>query len=246
MKRFFSICALGCLLSIPLPAASKVGGKQTPQTTVSQQKGLFDVVYTGNEWFFYVPDSLLSREFLVTVRYASTPANTNQYGGELVNEQTVYFQKAPENKLLLRSRLLVNTADSVDAINKAIVISNTDPIIGSFKIESVERNRYKIKVGSFFLEDNPAIGVTQQIKRSMGLQVLLGTSSFIESIKSFPMNTEIRMVKTWMSSQSNNHAAASTGKVTLGLNVSFVLLPKVPMQRRLFDPRVGYFADSFT
>lgn len=246
MKRFFSICALGCLLSIPLPAASKVGGKQTPQTTVSQQKGLFDVVYTGNEWFFYVPDSLLSREFLVTVRYASTPANTNQYGGELVNEQTVYFQKASGNKLLLRSRLLVNTADSVDAINKAIVISNTDPIIGSFKIESVERNRYKIKVGSFFLEDNPAIGVTQQIKRSMGLQVLLGTSSFIESIKSFPMNTEIRMVKTWMSSQSNNHAAASTGKVTLGLNVSFVLLPKVPMQRRLFDPRVGYFADSFT
>lgn len=246
MKRFFSICALGCLLSIPLPAASKVGGKQTPQTTVSQQKGLFDVVYTGNEWFFYVPDSLLSREFLVTVRYASTPANTNQYGGELVNEQTVYFQKAPGNKLLLRSRLLVNTADSVDAINKAIVISNTDPIIGSFKIESVERNRYKIKVGSFFLEDNPAIGVTQQVKRSMGLQVLLGASSFIESIKSFPMNTEIRMVKTWMSSQSNNYAAASTGKVTLGLNVSFVLLPKVPMQRRLFDPRVGYFADSFT
>lgn len=246
MKRFFSICALGCLLSIPLSATSKVGGKQTPQTTVSQQKGLFDVVYTGNEWFFYVPDSLLSREFLVTVRYASTPANTNQYGGELVNEQTVYFQKAPGNKLLLRSRLLVNTADSVDAINKAIVISNTDPIIGSFKIESVERNRYKIKVGSFFLEDNPAIGVTQQIKRSMGLQVLLGTSSFIESIKSFPMNTEIRMVKTWMSSQSNNYAAASTGKVTLGLNVSFVLLPKVPMQRRLFDPRVGYFADSFT
>lgn len=246
MKRFFSICALGCLLSIPLPAASKVGGKQTPQTTVSQQKGLFDVVYTGNEWFFYVPDSLLSREFLVTVRYASTPANTNQYGGELVNEQTVYFQKAPGNKLLLRSRLLVNTADSVDAINKAIVISNTDPIIGSFKIESVERNRYKIKVGSFFLEDNPAIGVTQQVKRSMGLQVLLGVSSFIESIKSFPMNTEIRMVKTWMSSQSNNYAAASTGKVTLGLNVSFVLLPKVPMQRRLFDPRVGYFADSFT
>lgn len=246
MKKFFSICALGCLLSIPLPAASKVGGKQTPQTTVSQQKGLFDVVYTGNEWFFYVPDSLLSREFLVTVRYASTPANTNQYGGELVNEQTVYFQKAPGNKLLLRSRLLVNTADSVDAINKAIVISNTDPIIGSFKIESVERNRYKIKVGSFFLEDNPAIGVTQQVKRSMGLQVLLGASSFIESIKSFPMNTEIRMVKTWMSSQSNNYAAASTGKITLGLNVSFVLLPKVSMQRRLFDPRVGYFADSFT
>lgn len=246
MKKFFSICALGCLLSIPLSATSKVGGKQAPQTTVSLQKGLFDVAHTGNDWFFYIPDSLLSREFLVTVRFSSTPANVNKYGGELVNEQTVYFQKAPDNKLLLRSRLLVNAADSVDAINKAIVISNVDPIIGAFKIEAVENKRYKIKVGSFFLEDNPAIGVTSQDKRSMGLQVLLGQSSFIESIKSFPMNTEVRMVKTWMSTQSNSYAAALTGKVTLGLNVSFVLLPKVPMPRRLFDPRVGYFADSFT
>lgn len=246
MNRLFTACLLGCLLSLPTPAFSSASEKQKPQSTVSLQKGLFDVAHTGSDWYFYVPDSLLSREFLVTVRFASTPANTSKYGGELVNEQTVYFQKAPENKLLLRSRLLVNTADSVDAINKAIVISNEDPIIGSFKIESVEKNRYKIKVGNFFLEDNPAIGVTPYIKRSMGLQALLQASSFIESIKSFPMNTEIRMVKTWMSTQSNSYAAALTGKVTLGLNVSFVLLPKVPMQRRLFDPRVGYFADSFT
>lgn len=60
------------------------------------------------------------------------------------------------------------------------------------------------------------------------------------------MNTEIRTVKTWASSTTANASAAFTGKVTVGLNTSFVLLPKVPMQRRLFDPRVGYFTDDFT
>jgi ribosomal protein S18 acetylase RimI-like enzyme len=37
-----------------------------------------------------------------------------------------------------------------------------------------------------------------------------------------------------------------TGAVTLELNNSFVLLPKTPMRKRLFDPRVGYFASEYT
>lgn len=246
MKRLILLFMIGCMLCTPATARKKNVQKQLPKVSAVTQKGMFDVTKTGTDWFFAVPDTLLNREFLVTVRYTSTPANTGMYGGELANQQTVYFQKVTDDKLLLRSRLLINTADSVDAINRAIVISNEDPIIGSFKIEGKERGKYKIKVSNFFLEDNTAMGVTPRVKQEMGLQALLAASSYIESVKTFPMNTEVRTVKTWMSSQRNNYAAALTGKVTLGLNVSFVLLPKNPMKRRLFDPRVGYFTDDFT
>ena len=41
-------------------------------------------------------------------------------------------------------------------------------------------------------------------------------------------------------------AAAQTGAVTLGLNTSFVMLPKIPMRKRLWDERVGYFTDRVT
>lgn len=41
-------------------------------------------------------------------------------------------------------------------------------------------------------------------------------------------------------------AAQNAGAITLELNTSILLLPKVPMNRRLFDSRVGYFADNFT
>ena len=157
----------------------------------------------------------------------------------------MYFEKSPNDQLLLRSELLMNTADSLDAVNRAILISNSNPIIGAFKIESHAKSLYKIKVSAFFQEDNAAIGLNQMAKKRFGLGMMLPSMSYIESIKTFPINTEVRTVKTWTSTQNNTYAGYETGKVTIGLNVSFILLPKIPMQRRLFDPRVGYFSDSF-
>lgn len=250
MKKIsFAVLGLLLLLCVPCDARSKKSSGKSAATRPAAEKsvtqtGLFTVVKTGADWFFEIPDSLVGRRFLTTVRYTSTPALTDTYGGELANEQTVYWQVAPENRLLLRSELLVNVADSVDAINRAIVISNENPIIGAFGIESHKDGKYRIKVTSFFNEDNPAMGVSRRVKSSMGLQNYLGQASYIESIKTFPMNTEIRTVKTWASS-GGTYAGTYTGKVTLGLNISFILLPEKPMLPRLFDPRVGYFTDSY-
>jgi len=250
MKKILSLM-LGCLLlAVPAEARKKKGTAPAPAAAAKQepsatQQGLFTVTKQGADWYFEIPDSIVGRKLLVTVRYTSTPANTNLYGGELTNQQTVYWEVAPDEKLLLRSELLINTADSTEAINRAITISNENPIIGAFKVESHKNKMYKVKVTSFFGEDNPALGVNSYVKTSLGLAALLPNHSYIESIKTFPLNTEIRTVKTWMSPSPRTFAAGSTGKVTLGLNVSFVLLPEVPMRRRFFDPRVGYFADWF-
>lgn len=247
MKKLLWLVAATLLLAAPLEAGTRKKKAEPAKPAAAKSvtaKGLFDVTRTDADWFFEVPDSLLGRRFLVTVRYTSTPTGANKYGGEQVNQQTVYWQKAPEGKLLLRSELLINSADSVDAINRAVLISNENPIIGVFKIESSKGGKSKIKVTSFFNEDNAAIGLSRWAKSSFSLQAYQPAASYIESIRTFPLNTEVRTVKTW-TSQSGTPAAAYTGKVTIGLNVSFVLLPEVPMQRRYFDPRVGYFTDNF-
>ena len=247
MKRILLPLLLAGLVFSPMSARKKKKAEPagTPQVASKIQNGLFTVTKTGNDYFFTVPDSLLNREFLVTVRYTSTPAGTGKYGGELANQQTIYFQKSADGKLLLRSRLLVNTADSVDKINRAIVISNEDPIIAGLKIESSADNASKVKVNTLFLEDNEALGMPRYAKQAMGLQAFQTNLSYIESIKTFPLNTEIRTVKTWTGNSSSNYSTRATGKSTIGLNVSFVLLPKKPMARRLFDARVGYFTDDF-
>lgn len=249
MNKFYIMLLAASMAFTPCLARkkkSKTAHQPAPAQVKSETKnGLFTVTKTGNDWFFSIPDSLIGREILVTVRYTSTPAGTGKYGGELANQQTVYFQKIDNEKMLLRSRLLLNAADSTDQINRAITISNEDPVIAAFKIESSAGQQYKIKVSPFLLEDNPAVGISRDEKKTFGLQSINAAASYIESIKTFPLNTEVRVVKTWNASSTNNAAASYTGKVTIGLNTSFVLLPRTPMQRRLFDPRVGYFTDNF-
>ena len=209
------------------------------------RKGLFRVTKSEGEWYFEIPDSLIGREFLTTTRYTSTPANIGKFGGEQVNQQTVYFQVAPDDGLLMRASLLINYADTTQKINRAITISNENPIIGAFKIESHKNGVYKIKVGGFFNQDNPALGLPRSVKEQFSLQ---GQEiSYIDDIKSFPTNTEVRVVKTYAGSNSSRVTAVRyTGKATFGLNISFVLLPEKPMMRRYFDPRVGYFTDDYT
>jgi hypothetical protein len=86
--------------------------------------------------------------------------------------------------------------------------------------------------------------------------MLQADRSYIETIKSFPINTEVRTVKTYAASigggipsafpSSSLPAASAAGAVTIETNTSFIILPEKPMQKRTNDVRVGYFADDYT
>lgn len=216
--------------------------KPEPKPSVDRA-GLFHVTKMKEDWFFEIPDSLMGRDFLTTTRFTSTPADCGLFGGEQLNQQTVYFELVADSQLVMRARLLVNYADSTDHISKAITVSNENPIIGIFKVEKRLKDAFKIKVRSFFNEDNAGLYISQSDKRQFGLTGML--NSYIEDIKTFPTNTEVRVTKTYASTSTSLPAARATGRVTLGLNVSFVLLPKEPMMPRYYDPRVGYFTHNY-
>ena len=218
--------------------------KPAPKPSVDR-KGMFQVQKVENDWFFFIPDSLIGRDFLTTTRYTSTPAGSGKFGGEMLNQQTVYFQEGVDNQLLLRVRLFVNVSDTTQNINKAITVSNENPIIASFKIESHKDSLYKVKVTQFLNEDNPTTGLTKATKTTYQIANMMPNLSYIEDIKTFPLNTEVRMVKTYNSNSTSLASVRSTGKVTFGLNLSFVLLPSNPMKPRYYDPRVGFFTHGF-
>ena len=226
----------------PAPVAQQP--KPAPKPSVDR-KGMFQVQKLENDWFFLIPDSLIGRDFLTTTRYTSTPAGSGKFGGEMLNQQTVYFQRGVDKQLLLRVRLFVNVSDTTQMINKAITVSNENPIIASFKIESEKDSLLKIKVTQFLNEDNPTTGLTKSTKTSYQIANMMPNLSYIEDIKTFPMNTEVRMVKTYNSNSTSLASVRSTGKATFGLNLSFVLLPSNPMKPRYYDPRVGFFTHGF-
>lgn len=181
-----------------------------------------------------MPDALLSRQLLATMRFISTPADTRKYGGEAVTTHTIYFQLAPDNKLLMRSNILVSHSDTLDQISKAVRTASEDPILAAFKVEKRTKGYRRIKVTEFLRGD--AIGMPPSLKSQFGVSQVNGQLSYIDTIKTFPENTEVRLVRTYYGNQNNTHAGRMTGNVTFGLNLSFVLLPEQPYQRRLFDP----------
>jgi len=223
-------------------AAAKKAAAEKPSV---DRPGMFHVTKKKTDWFWEIPDSLIGRDFLATTRFTSTPANSGKFGGEEINEQCLYFEVAADSQLVLRTRLFVNVSDSTQKINKAITISNENPILAVFKVESHKNKTFKIKVNGFLSEDNVLTGLPKQAKSTFQVTNMLPGLSFIEDIKSFPLNTETRMVKTYNCNSNSIPSARETGRATFGINLSIILLPEKPMLARYYDPRVGYFTVGY-
>ncbi len=115
-----------------------------------------------------------------------------------------------------------------------------------------------IDVTDFFKGDNQPVSLGAFSKKRFNLGSQIGDRSYIESIHTYPINTEVKVVRTFTSTPSFTPApfpspfpsttfpaAWATGAVTMEMNNSFILLPKKLMPKRLFDPRVGFFADDY-
>ncbi len=220
------------------------------------QKGVFTVHFQDDKFYFDIQDSLLGRELIAVTRYAKVAGGARKYGGEQVNEQTIQFEKGPNNRVFMRVVSLISKADSTQTIAKAVKNSYLDPIVAAFDIKAYGKDSTSsiIDVTDFFKGDNQAVSLSSFEKRNFNLSGLASDRSYIETIKAYPINLEVRTVKTYNASApmpgsptggSFIPAAANAGAVTFELNTSILLLPKTPMGRRLFDSRVGYFADNF-
>jgi len=220
------------------------------------QKGVFTVHFQDDKFYFDIQDSLLGRELIAVTRYAKVAGGARKYGGEQVNEQTIQFEKGPNSRIFMRVVSLISRADSTQTIAKAVKNSYLDPIVAAFDVKAYGKDSTSsiIDVTDFFKGDNQAVSLSSFEKRNFNLTGLAADRSYIETIKSYPINIEVKTVKTYNASASMPGslaggsfipAASNAGAVTFELNTSILLLPKTPMGRRLFDSRVGYFADNF-
>ena len=214
-------------------------------------KGLFNVQKHKDDYYFQIPDSLLGRLFLTTTRYVSTPVDAGVYGGELANEQVLYWEKN-NKQMLLRAHLYDIRVKSDDKIATAVANCTQDPIVYATKIDSTLTDStgvkfYSINVTNMFNSDNAVLSLEESSKSALGVTAFKKDLSYIERISTFPINTEIVTIKTYGSKASTRIPAGKiTGNITLKVNTSFVLLPKEPMACRSYDPRVGYFTEEFT
>ncbi|NNF18365.1 MAG: DUF5117 domain-containing protein [Flavobacteriaceae bacterium] len=214
-------------------------------------EGLFNIYQKAGEIYFEIPDSLLNREMLVVTRFIKTPAGAKNYGGEEIGDKTIYWEKGPSDQLFLRIATLVSVADEEEAIASAVNNATVTPILEAFDIKARNEKAGSslIRVDEFINSDNPLLTMSPSQKDAYKLSTLEDDKSYVKNISSFPINTEIRSVKTYKARSGDSRkelpAIALSGVVTLEINNSLILLPKEPMKKRAYDPRVGYFASSY-
>ena len=272
IKRILLTTVVLLVAAAPLTLAQKPGPRnekkadtekkeapEKPEPELTVTNGLVGVSHHEKDWYFDVPDSLLGRRILAVTRFVNHTSGASEYGGEMLQSQMIYWEKASNGNLLLRVDPYTVHADGDDEIARAVRASSENPIIASLKPEKKSTpGCTRVKVTSLFEGDTQAFSLSSRSKRAYNLGNLKGDASFIESIRTYPINTEVTVTKTYTYSLPQGGAGGparmsailpaglEAGVVTLVLNTSMVLLPEVPMQPRLFDARVGYFADGYT
>lgn len=208
--------------------------------------GLFTVHKVESKYYFEIPDSLLNREILVITRISGTVENFN-FGGagmETRPEQIARWERM-EDKILLRSVSYTSVANPDLPIYQSVRNNNFDPVIMTFDIAALGKDSTStvIEVSELFTKDVEMIGpMSAGQRRDFGVRSLDRTRSMIVSMKSFPLNTEVRHILTYEA--TTPPANRTTNTLSVEMNQSFVLLPKTPMMPRMYDDRVGYFSIS--
>ena len=202
--------------------------------------GLFDVHKIDDKFYYEINDSLLGRDMLMVTRIVKM-ATELPLSRHKMSEQVLKWEKF-DNNILLKQASYSKFANDSLPISIAVSNSNFEPIIASFKIsvKNKDKNSYVIDVTSLYKNDVKMFGFPQSTRKTYKISSLDSKLSFIESIRSFPLNIETKHIKTYKSSDSRN------GQISMVLNNSMVLLPKEPMRRRYFDERVGWFTSSQT
>ncbi len=211
--------------------------------SVKIMRGLTTVYKQDGKFYITINDTLLGRDIRMVSRVSRSAegirSSFSGYAGDIINSAMFRFEKGPNNKIFLKNLLYRERSSEIMPEN--VENSNFPAIVAAFdiKAQSSDKKENVIDVTDFLLSDNEYLFFGKSGKTQLKLGGIQKDKSYVNDIKTYPINTEFKVVYTYAHQQGNPTA-------TFELNSSFVLLPKTPMTARYEDPRVGYFTVSYT
>lgn len=228
---------------------SKDGGmKPYSKVITSDAKtddGLFKVHQVDDKFYYEIPNNTLKKDMLLVSRISQIPSNLGGgylNAGSKTNQQVIAWERFQDKILLKVKSYSEITRDSTAAITNSVRVNNYEPTLYAFDILAVSKDSSAtvIDVTKFFSSDVPALsGLSSGLRSQYKVRNLDSDRSFINSIKSFPENVEVKQDFTYNASSPPSNG--SVGSISLQMNQSMILLPEQPMQPRINDPRVGFF-----
>ncbi|MDF9795420.1 hypothetical protein OKW21_000683 [Catalinimonas alkaloidigena] len=207
-------------------------------------EGLFTTHWVDDKVYYEMPFDKLKKDMLWVSRIAKLPGNfgggyTN--AGSKINEQVVRWYRRGDH-VDLKVISFQNVSDEESPIYQSVQANNFYSILFSSKIESFnpDSTALLIDITSIFTDEVRAINaMPDRLRKQYEVKQLDKSRTYIESVKSFPENIEIKHVMTY--DAANPPESDQAGTISLLLNQSMILLPEDKMQSRLADYRVGWF-----
>ncbi|PIF33210.1 uncharacterized protein DUF5118 [Flavobacterium sp. 9] len=209
--------------------------------------GLFKVHKVDKKYYFEIPNKYLNKDMLLVSRLSKLPANLGGgyvNAGSETNEQLIVWQRF-QDKILIKSKSYNAVANDTLPISISVKSNNYEPTLFAFDIVAFSKDSANtvIDVTKFYSTDVKAIsGISAEMRDTYKVKGLDDSRSFINKIKSFPMNIEVIQDMTYNASKPST--LEETESISVQMNQSMILLPEVPMKPRLADSRVGWFTVS--
>lgn len=210
------------------------------------RNGMFSIHQIDEQFFFELPDSVLNRDILVVGRVSKAPAGVRPkaqvYAGDQIVENVIRFEKAPFDRIVMkRMQFAEKSADTTEnGLYRSVINSNLQSIVASFPVKATkgenDKKNFVVDATSFLQSDNEIFYFAQEAKKAFGIGGIQNDKSYVSGFNAFPRNVEIKTIRTYLP------AGGGAIPVTYELNSSLLLLPKVPMQPRFADARIGFFS----
>src|SRR5688572_16162458 len=210
--------------------------------------GFFDTYEKDDKVWIAVPRERLGQDFLMEMKLAQGIGANGLFGGTMLNlfEANIMTLERQGEQLFLLQKPHRFTGGKDVAVNRAVALTFGPSVIESARIESFRQDSAMlIDVTNWFVSD--LSGISQRVR----FAVATGPGqpppvpfdrqrSYVESVKSFPRNTNIRARLTFRPTNPVGLASVADGRfISIAVHYTLAALPDVPMATRVGDDRVG-------
>ncbi|HWZ13679.1 MAG TPA: zinc-dependent metalloprotease [Mucilaginibacter sp.] len=250
MKIFFT--AIFFFISFTtLTKAQKSTEIETKTRGFTKYAGYFNFYWDEKTGHILLEVDKFDTEFLY-VNSLPAGVGSNDLGldrGQIGNSRIVKFIKSGPKILLVQPnyayRAISNNADERKSVEEAFAQS----VIWGFKQEADEDGRVLIDLTPFLLRDSHAIADKLAANQQGSFNLDEARSAvYLPNTRGFPENSEFEATITLAGKGKGNELASVTpdpNSVTVRMHQSFIKLPDNNYKIRKFDPRSGFYENSY-
>jgi hypothetical protein len=217
---------------------------------IQSLQGMFTVHVVCDRVMFEIPPAMLNRDILANTEFAALSSGTDFVApGSAVDNRVIRLTRQG-NKIYLEDVRYEIWARPQSNLQRGVEAASLRQALRAFDIIREGKGGAPIiDITGILVTEVPA-GFALDLMRQFHMRMVDPRRSYVQSVKAFPENIDIRFYQTWVPDPAelfkpggdDEKRATSMGFI---FHTSLHLLPERPMQGRYWDERVGYFAVTF-